>query len=54
MFNWNPFFLSVSVDDGRSWTGEWPMNLLGGPYHDAMTARVRHKLTPYSRNHMEQ
>ena len=36
MFNWNPFFLSVSVDDGRSWTGEWPMNLLGGPYYDAM------------------
>ena len=36
MFNWNPFFLSVSDDEGRSWSGEWPMNLLGGPYYDTM------------------
>lgn len=36
MFNWNPFYLSVSEDDGQTWAGAWPMKLLGGPYHDAM------------------
>ncbi|MCE2434744.1 MAG: exo-alpha-sialidase [Candidatus Latescibacteria bacterium] len=36
MFNWNPFYLSVSEDEGQAWAGAWPMKLLGGPYHDAM------------------
>ena len=36
MFNWNPFYLSVSEDGGESWAGGWPMKLLGGPYHDVM------------------
>ena len=37
MFNWNPFYLSVSEDEGGTWAGAWPMNLLGGPYDkDAM------------------
>ena len=35
-FNWNPFYLSVSDDRGGTWSGAWPMHLLGGPYHDAM------------------
>ncbi len=33
---WTPFYLSVSEDEGKSWSGGWPMNLLGGPYYDAM------------------
>ncbi len=35
-FNWNPLYLSVSEDQGKTWTGAWPMNLLGGPYHDTL------------------
>ena len=29
MFNWNPFYLSVSEDGGQTWAGAWPMKLLG-------------------------
>ncbi len=35
-YGWNPFYLSVSEDEGKSWSGAWPMKLLGGPYYDAM------------------
>jgi hypothetical protein len=35
-FNWNPLYLSVSEDQGKTWAGARPMNLLGGPYHDTM------------------
>ena len=49
MFNWNPFYLSVSEDDGRTWDGGWPMRLLGGPYHDAMIQTSAGRLVMPSR-----
>lgn len=35
-YNWNPLYLSLSEDQGKTWAGAWPMNLLGGPYHDTL------------------
>ena len=49
MFNWNPFYLSVSEDEGQSWSGGWPMHLLGGPCHDAMIQTSSGRLAMPSR-----
>jgi len=48
-YNWNPFLLSVSADEGRSWCGGWPMKLLGGPYYDAMVQLATGRLLMPSR-----
>ena len=48
-WNWNPFYLSTSGDDGQTWTGARPMNLLGGPYHDVMNQTSDGRLVMPSR-----
>ena len=49
LFNWNPFYLSVSEDEGRTWSGGWPMNLLGGPFYDTMIQLTNGRLMMPSR-----
>lgn len=56
MFNWNPFYLSLSNDRGKTWIGSWPMDLLGGPYHDTLIQLSSGRLVMpsrvcYSNNH---
>ncbi len=36
MFNWNPFYLSLSENEGKTWGSPNPMQLLGGPYQDTL------------------
>ena len=36
LFNWNPFYLSLSEDQGKTWSGAYPMHLLGGPFYDTL------------------
>ena len=49
MFNRNPFYLSVSDDGGKSWSGAWPMHLLGGPFYDTLIQLSNRRLLMPSR-----